>query len=234
MKTKADRIRFVRQLNRLSQEKFAEELETSRGAVGNWELGKGIKQENLEQIVEKFGVSLDWLSSGRGRPPAESTDYPSESTEGPRPDNGILEIDVRAGLGAGGTTEGREVRHDGDYADPVKSESWRFPIRFMREEIRAPESRVIILETEGDSMSPTILSGDRVIVDTGHRLPSPDGIYAVRDRYGSIVVKRLQVLRRGDPPVIRVISDNKAHDAEDVGADEIHIVGRVLWGLKRL
>jgi phage repressor protein C with HTH and peptisase S24 domain len=122
----------------------------------------------------------------------------------------------------------------GENLDPVKEESWRFPSRFMRDEIQAPESRVIIIETQGDSMAPTILSGDRVIVDTGHKLPTPDGIYAVRDRYGSIVVKRLQALRRGDPPIIRVISDNKAHDPEDVGADEITIIGRVLWGLKRL
>lgn len=153
----------------------------------------------------------------------------------PRPIDGILEIDVRAGLGAGGTTDGREVRHDGNHADPVKPESWHFPAQFMREEVRAPESQVIILETEGDSMSPTILSGDRVVVNTAHRVPSPDGIYAIRDRFGSIIVKRLQLLRsRGETPTIRIISDNKAHDPEDVSADEISIVGRVLWGLKRL
>lgn len=238
MTTKGDRIRFVRNLHRLSQEKFAEALSSdgariTRGAVGNWELGKGIKQENLEQIAEKFDVSLDWLSKAKGNPPAHSP-VGADPMDDKRPSSGIMEIDVRAGLGAGGTTEGREVRHDGDYADPVKPESWRFPTRFMREEVRAPENRVIILETEGDSMAPTILSGDRVIVDTGHRLPTPDGIYAVRDRYGSIVIKRLQVMRRGDPPVIRVISDNKSHDPEDVGADEIAIVGRVLWSLKRL
>lgn len=234
MTTKGDRIRIVRQLSRLSQEKFGEVLGTSRGAVGNWELGKGIKHENLVQIADKFNVSLDWLSRNEGKPPAMVRLGHTDPDYEPRPESGILEIDVRAGLGGGGTMDGREVRHDGDHADPVKPEAWRFPARFMREEIRAPESRVIILETEGDSMAPTILSGDRVIVDTGHKLPSPDGIYAVRDRYGSIVVKRLQVLRKGDPPVIRIISDNKAHDAEDVGADEIHIVGRVLWGLKRL
>ena len=38
----------------------------------------------------------------------------------------------------------------------------------------------------------------------------------------------------GEPPRIRIISDNKSHDPEDVGIDEISIVGRVLWGLKRL
>ncbi len=116
----------------------------------------------------------------------------------------------------------------------VKPEAWKFPARFIREELRASEDRIIIMETSGDSMAPTILSGDRVVIDTSHRVPSPDGIYAVRDRYGNIVVKRLQVLRRGEPPIIRIISDNKSHDPEDVGADEIAIVGRVLWGLKRL
>lgn len=151
-----------------------------------------------------------------------------------RPTDGIMEIDVRAGLGGGGSLEGREVRHDGDYADPVKSESWKFPARFMREEIRASESQVVILETDGDSMEPTIGSGERVIVHTGMRMPSPDGIFALRDRFGNIIAKRLQVLRSGDPPRVLIISDNKAHAPEEVGLDEITIVGRVLWGLKRL
>lgn len=151
-----------------------------------------------------------------------------------RPKDGILEIDVRAGLGAGGSTEGREVRHDGDYADPVKEESWRFPTRFMREEIRATESQIIILETDGDSMEPTIGSGERIIVHTGMRTPSPDGIFALRDTFGNIIAKRLQILRKGTPPRVLVISDNKAHTDEEVGLDEITIVGRVLWGLKRL
>jgi phage repressor protein C with HTH and peptisase S24 domain len=156
------------------------------------------------------------------------------ASETDRPTTGILEIDVRAGMGGGGTVDGSEVVYNGDYADPVKSEAWHFPSRFVREELRAPESRIQILETQGDSMAPTILSGDRVIIDTGHRRPTPDGIYAIRDRYGFIVVKRLQALRRGEQATIRIISDNKAHDSEDVAEDEIHIVGRVIWGLKRL
>jgi phage repressor protein C with HTH and peptisase S24 domain len=239
MQTKADRIRIVRSLNRLSQEKFAETLgeingvRITRGAVGNWELGKGIKQENLEQISRKFSVSLDWLVNATGKPPAQP-DLPSESTgdEGP-PTDGIREIDARAGLGGGGS-EGREVRHDGNYSDPVKPESWRFPSSFMREEIRATESEIVILETDGDSMEPTISSGERVIVHTGMKTPSPDGIFALRDAFGNIIAKRLQVLRKGDPPRILIISDNKSHPNEEVGLDEIHIVGRVLWGLKRL
>jgi len=228
-----DRIRYIRQLNRLSQEKFAEILGTTRGAVGNWELGKGIKLENLRQISEKFEVSLDWLSKGTGRTP-NGPDIEIDVDAEPRPVSGILEIDVRAGLGGGGSTDGREVRHDGNYADPVKPEAWHFPTRFMRDEMRATENQVIILETNGDSMEPTIGSGERIIVHTGLRTPSPDGIFALRDTFGSIVAKRLQVLRRGDAPRVLIISDNKSHPTEEVGLDEITIVGRVIWGLKRL
>ena len=137
-------------------------------------------------------------------------------------------------MGGGGTVDQTLAWKDGNQVDPLKPDTWHFPAAFVRNELRRAEDRIKIIETFGDSMAPTIQSGDRVIVDTDHRIPSPDGIYAVRDRYGSIIVKRLQLLRRGENPTIRIISDNKAHDPEDVDADEIHIVGRVLWSLKRL
>lgn len=192
--------------------------------------------EDAKKYAKAFKTSASWLLTGEGLEGMfdGSNIEVNDPDYEPRPVDGILEIDVRAGLGGGGTTEGREVRHDGDYADPVKPESWKFPARFMREEIRAPESQVIILETDGDSMEPTIGSGERIIVHTGMRTPSPDGVFALRDRFGNIIAKRLQVLRSGDPPRVLIISDNKAHAPEEVGLDEIAIVGRVLWVLKRL
>ena len=41
------------------------------------------------------------------------------------------------------------------------------------------------------------MSGDRVVVDTGHKTPTPDGLYAIRDTFDCIVVKRLQVAALG-------------------------------------
>lgn len=62
------RVRQVRESRgNLSQSEFASRLtKVSRGAVGNWELGKGIKRENIQAIADKFGVSFEWLASGRG------------------------------------------------------------------------------------------------------------------------------------------------------------------------
>lgn len=219
----------------INQADLAEAVDMTQQGIQSIEAGGVKRPKKLREIAAALHTTEGWLLDGKGtKDIGFAEDEQAEFDSSPRPVSGIMEIDVRAGLGAGGTTEGREVRHDGDYADPVKSESWRFPTRFMRDELRASESQVIILETDGDSMEPTIGSGERIIVHTGMRTPSPDGIFALRDAFGNIVAKRLQVLRKGDPPRILIISDNKSHPTEEVGLDEINIVGRVLWGLKRL
>jgi transcriptional regulator with XRE-family HTH domain len=143
----------------------------------------------------------------------------------------VPELDTRAGMGGGGVPA-REVRKDGKHADPLKSEGWMFPPTFVREQLHSAPGRLLVVDTFGDSMAPTVMSGDRVIVDTGHKTPSPDGLYAIRDTFESIVVKRLQVMRSGKKASVKIISDNPNHAAEEVPINEIEIVGKVLCCLK--
>lgn len=218
----------------IRQNKLAQAVGMTQQGIQSIEGGEVERPKKLREIARALSTTEDYLLGKTKDPRDPDLDPETDFDTVPRPISGILEIDVRAGLGGGGTTEGREVRHDGDHSDPVKPEAWKFPARFMREELRANESQVIILETDGDSMEPTIGSGERIIVHTGMRTPSPDGIFALRDTFGNIIAKRVQVLRKGDPPRVLIISDNKSHPTEEVGLDEINIVGRVLWGLKRL
>lgn len=229
------RIAALRAEMGISQTELADAVEMKQQGIAAIEAGGVKRPGKLREIAAALRTSQDWLLTGKGAKVIDGRDdRPIEQEGNQRPTGGIIEIDVRAGLGGGGSLEGREVVHDGEYADPVKDEAWKFPSRFMREEVRATESQVRILETHGDSMEPTISSGERIIIHTGMKIPSPDGIFALRDTFGNIIAKRLQVLRKGDPPRVLVISDNKSHPTEEVGLDEIHIVGRVLWGLKRL
>ena len=69
------------------------------------------------------------------------------------------------------------------HADPLKSEGWLFPAELRARAIAHLAGRLLVLDTNGDSMAPTIVSGDRVIVDTGHKTPTPDGLYAIRDTF---------------------------------------------------
>jgi transcriptional regulator with XRE-family HTH domain len=143
----------------------------------------------------------------------------------------VPELETRAGLGGGGVPA-REVRKEGKHADPLKSEGWVFPPSFVREQLHTSAARLLVLDTNGDSMTPTLMSGDRVIVDTGHKTPSPDGLYAIRDSFQGIVVKRLQLMRKARPVRVKIISDNSNHATEEVPLNELEIVGKVLCGLK--
>ena len=73
----------------------------------------------------------------------------------------------------------RTARH----ADPIKAEGWVFPASFRARAAAPSPARLLVLDTNGDSMAPTVVSGDRVVVDTGHKTPTPDGLYAIRDTF---------------------------------------------------
>jgi phage repressor protein C with HTH and peptisase S24 domain len=143
----------------------------------------------------------------------------------------VPELDTRAGMGGGGVPS-REVRKDGKHADPLKGEGWLFPASFVRDQLHTSSGRLLVLETNGDSMTPTIISGERVIIDTGHQTPTPDGLYAIRDTFENIVVKRLQVLRAARPTRVQIISDNPNHPSEETPLSELEVVGKVLCCLK--
>ena len=198
-----------------------------------------LRLDHLKPFAKHLGFSpeqmLLWGKLPGTSEHIESSDilgptWPRDETVGP-PKGQIPELDTRAGLGGGGVPS-REVRKESRYADPIKSEGWTFPPSFVREQLHSVPARLLVLDTNGDSMAPTILSGERVIVDTGHKTPTPDGLYAIRDTFGSIVVKRLQVMRGAKPTRVKIISDNTNHNSEETPLADLEIVGKVLSCLK--
>jgi transcriptional regulator with XRE-family HTH domain len=142
----------------------------------------------------------------------------------------VPELYTRADSGGGGPK--REIRKDGRHADPIKSEGWVFPASFVREQLHSSPERLLVIEANGDSMAPTVVSGDRVIVDTGHKTPTPDGLYAIRDAFAGIVIKRLQVMRPAKQAHVKIISDNPKHGSEEAPLSELEVVGKVVCCLK--
>ena len=142
----------------------------------------------------------------------------------------VPELDTRVTDGA----PMRETRKGGGRVDSVKSDGWHFPVRFVGEQLRTSPERLLVVEVSGDSMAPTIAAGERVIVDTSHATPSPDGLYAIRDPFNSVVVRRLQVLRASRPTRVKVLSDNPKHPSEEAPLGELEIVGKVVCCLKLL
>jgi transcriptional regulator with XRE-family HTH domain len=139
----------------------------------------------------------------------------------------VPELDIRAESSG----SGKRARKSGRTGDPVKT-LWGIPKSFVQGQLNLPPDALVVIEANGDSMVPTIAAGDRVIVDTSHTSPTPDGIYAIRDTFEGIVIKRLQLSRSARPPRVKIISDNAKHAAEEIPLDDIKIVGKAVCCLK--
>jgi hypothetical protein len=167
--------------------------------------------EQLMPIFDSRGITSSELLALAG-------DINARAAAGER-DRGMLridELDVRASAGAGLMSSNERVVAE-----------WQVPTGIVRGYSTAPAAELRIITVIGDSMEPALLPGQRVLVDTGDRAPSPPGIFVVWDGLGQ-VVKRVQVLPHSDPPRVRITSDNGKYDAYERTLDEAYIQGRVI------
>lgn len=74
-----ERIKYLRThvLNLPTQQEFADAIGLSRGAIGNWEQGKGVKRDSIDMICRKFNVSMQWLRTGQGQVMFSGQDDPT-------------------------------------------------------------------------------------------------------------------------------------------------------------
>ncbi|HEX4407367.1 MAG TPA: LexA family transcriptional regulator [Xanthobacteraceae bacterium] len=228
---------YAREARHMSRSKLVQVSGVSKQQLSRLENGQiRMRLDHIKPFAKHLGYTPEQIllwgkypGTPVGGGHIESSDVLAEM--GPTVPEQVPELDTRAGMGGGGVPS-REVRKDGKHADPLKSEGWVFPQSFVRDQLHATTGRLLVVDTFGDSMSPTIMSGDRVVVDTGHKTPTPDGLYAIRDTFEAIVVKRLQVMRTGNKTKVRIISDNPNHAPEEVAMNDIEIVGKVLCGIK--
>jgi phage repressor protein C with HTH and peptisase S24 domain len=89
---------------------------------------------------------------------------------------------------------------------------------------------MVLIKVSGDSMEPTLLNGDLVLVDRGRDYLDPQGgVYAIA-LDDVIMIKRVQPT--GDR--VRIISDNKMYEPFEVKADQVRVNGKVIWFAREL
>lgn len=148
------------------------------------------------------------------------------------PEGSSPQIDLTAGMGAGGlsiTDEGVPGKHGMTFSAESVKDYWKLPPAILVT-LGLAAKDIAIFPVQGDSMQPTLIEGDVVFIDTRHRRPSPDGIYAIIDEIGGMAIKRLEVT--SDPGaeevLVSVISDNPRHKTKVWKAEDLYVVGRVL------
>jgi phage repressor protein C with HTH and peptisase S24 domain len=131
-------------------------------------------------------------------------------------------LDVGASAGAGAAVDGEGMRAHVAF-DPV----------WLRKVASGGAEGLSIIRVEGDSMLPTLASGDEILVDRydgQQRLR--DGIYVLRLQ-GALMVKRLAFNPANRS--VTISSDNGAYQTwPDCDPNDVELVGRAVWVGRRL
>jgi phage repressor protein C with HTH and peptisase S24 domain len=172
-------------------------------------------RETLARVAEVLKVDVDWLISGIGKvegdlpvPLSEVEDFVPIRLAAPR-----------ASMGGGAVVDDQDEDTDRTY---------QFRRSWIEQRLGVKPSNLRLLHVEGDSMAPTLMSGDMVLVDMTRRVPNPPGIFVLNDGMG-LVAKRIEAVPNCDPPRIRIFSDNPVYSPYEQLLEMVNIVGRVRW-----
>lgn len=133
----------------------------------------------------------------------------------------VSEYDALASAGGGISLDERKVG------------PWPFPADYLNGELRLQGADLALIRVKGDSMEPTLRSGDRILVDMTDKNVSQPGLFVLWDGDGR-VVKRVERIPAADPASLLLKSDNPLHGQYQVPAELVTIIGRVVWAARRL
>lgn len=171
---------------------------------------------DVAQVLELGGIEPKLIGSPTAR---DDADLPSAEIMAGHLDLVPIEsIDLEYGLGS--------TFVDGH----VEVEVLQFPRLWIESFTRTPSNLLTFARGRGDSMMPTIHSNDMVMIDRSQRtIAEPDAIwaYTVGDMGG---IKRLRP--RGSR--IQILSDNPNVPPDEIAAEEMRIVGRVILVIKSI
>ncbi|NTZ42775.1 LexA family transcriptional regulator [Altererythrobacter sp. SALINAS58] len=176
-----------------------------------------LEEEDRHVLAQFFGVAESILrdseekSFDRINTAAATAKVPREGwVDIPR-----LPLGASAGPGAFGASE-------------VPFDSFRFSADWLRRN-GLGDARLSAIAVQGDSMTPVLSDGDEMLVDTAQN-NLRDGIHVVR-LDDVLMVKRLA---QAAPGRITLLSENSVYPPVEVSAEDLTIVGRVVWKSGRL
>jgi len=198
----------------ISQSQLSRQVGVTQGTIAHLASGRSSSSVHLPKIARELQTTVAYLEGETDDPSAGHVPLPS--TEAVASELGLVpvrEIDLRYGMGA---TE-LEV--------PVTTTVRHFSREWIRLYTGASPDHLYFAQGIGDSMSPTILDSDLLLVDASQQtLNLADKIWACA--YGnSGMVKRLRQMADGS---VKIMSDNQNVRDEIAYDGELHVLGRIV------
>lgn len=209
-----DRVKKIKGVH--DDDEVAAALEMSKGNLSNYKTRRAVPYESLSRFCVREAISLDWLLTGYGPMMRElKTEVTAEEIAQYGPGAFVFIPHVSGEISAGGGL--------------IADNTIEMRIAFRRDwiERKGDPQNMSLIRVSGDSMEPTLISGDLVLIDHNRNFIDPQGgIYAIAA--GNIImIKRLQVNFLTSK--IRVISDNLKYESAEVEQEKIRVNGKVIW-----
>lgn len=103
---------------------------------------------------------------------------------------------------------------------------WALPRQLLANQVGST-STMRIIQVMGDSMIPEFNPGDRVMVNTADRMPSPPGVFVLWDGFG-LIIKRCEMVPHSTPPKAILSSANNNYSTYEMEISQLDIQGRVV------
>jgi phage repressor protein C with HTH and peptisase S24 domain len=217
------RLKIIRDdLGEISQAKLATQTGIPLHKIKDAESGKVKISTEIAKILEdNFNYSFRWVLTGEGPKMREtSRDHVIPAQANFPADDFVLIRQVNGRISAG----------SGLVPDDSVDVQAAFRKDFIKRKGGKPENMSLI-KVAGDSMEPTLLAGDLVLVDHGRNAVAPQGgIYAIVLE-DEILIKRVQLVF---PDKILVLSDNRQYPTQELARDQVRVNGKVIWFAREL
>ncbi len=214
-----DRLRERMEAAGLSQSALARKIGVSQATIAKLAAGTSSGSKHLHKIARELGTSAEYLTGETDDPTAGALPVPSPESLAEQLDLvEVAEIDLRFGMGAT------------DLEVPVTKQVRHFSRDWLRQYTGAKPEDVYFAQGAGDSMMPTIMDSDLLLIDTSQQtMVLADKIWAVA-YCGSGMIKRLRQV----PDGVKILSDNQAVPPEVAYDGELHILGRVVGIVRKM
>lgn len=216
-----ERLRIAMERAHTNARELAEKAEVGRSFVYDILSGKSNNPttQKLAAVAKELGVSMSYLLYGEERWGDKPRDDLAFS--GNIRDDVVTIASIAVEASAGGGTLVTDEREDKPF---FFRRSW------VRDKLNVSTNDLRVIDVRGDSMLPTLSSGDVVLINLKDKSPSPPGIFVLFDGYG-LVVKRLEF---HNPEAVQIISDNTQYAPYTRALNDINIIGRVVWFAREL
>lgn len=200
-----NRIQELRKKQGMTLAQLAEKTNSTPQQIGRLEKGeRRLTTDWMEKIAHAFGVLPEDLMS----------DNHGERVVIPELNINTITADLNQKTAT-------NVAED----DNILSE-WALPKQLLANQVGS-DSTMRIIQVMGDSMIPEFNPGDRVMINTADRNPSPPGVFVLWDGFG-LIIKRCEMVPHSRPPRAILSSTNENYATYEMDMTELDIQGRVV------